>query len=124
MIYADTDFFLALLKPTDWLKQRATRLLEKYRGQIRTSAATMIELLLLAAQYELDPERLLVDSLDIAQLEGSEPNAFLLAAHIMKKEGVGVFDSLHAAHCGDAEMISSDKVFDRLGLKRIPLEQS
>ena len=124
MIYADTDFFLALLKPTDWLKQRATRLLEKYSGQIRTSAATMTELLLLAAEYDLDPERLLVDSLGIAHLDGAEPNAFLLAAHYMKEKNVGVFDSLHAAHCGDSEMISSDKVFDRLGLKRIPLEQS
>ncbi len=32
MIYADTDFFIALLKPTDWLKDKAKKALEKYKG--------------------------------------------------------------------------------------------
>ncbi|WP_456398062.1 PIN domain-containing protein [Palaeococcus sp. (in: euryarchaeotes)] len=55
MIYADTDFFLALLKPDDWLKENARKILEKYRGDITTSDATFIELLLLAERYGLDP---------------------------------------------------------------------
>ena len=63
MIYADTDFFLALLKDSDWLKQGAQHLAEQYKGKIWTSPPTLIELLLLAAEYHLDPERLLIDAL-------------------------------------------------------------
>ncbi|AHL23834.1 hypothetical protein BD01_2246 [Thermococcus nautili] len=29
MVYADTDFFLALLKPNDWLKENARKLYKK-----------------------------------------------------------------------------------------------
>ena len=57
MIYADTDFFLALLKPRDWLKNRAREILEEYRGRITTSEVTFIELMLLAKRYNLDPVR-------------------------------------------------------------------
>jgi len=39
MIYADTDFFLALLKEADWLQRRAKRVYEKYKGQITTYRA-------------------------------------------------------------------------------------
>lgn len=123
MIYADTDFFLALLKPKDWLQRAAQGVLQENKGHIRTSPATLIELLLLASEFRLDPERLLLNTLEIAELRDGDPRVFLLAAHYMKEKGVGVFDSLHAAFCGVSEIISSDKVFDRLGLKRIPLER-
>ena len=36
MIYADTDFFLALLKPDDWLKEAAMRLCKQHRGELST----------------------------------------------------------------------------------------
>ena len=121
MIYADTDFFLALMKRSDWLKKSAERLLEKYRGQVSTSPITLIELLLVAAEYELDSERLLVDVLEIAKLEEGEARHYLIAAGFIKEHKVGVFDALHAAFCEDSKIISSDKVFDRLGLDRVRL---
>ncbi len=123
MIYADTDFFVALLKPSDWLKKAAERILNEHPGQIWTSPTTLTELLLLAAEFKLDPERLLVDVLEIAGLRGGDANVFFVAAGFMKEQGVGVFDALHAAHCGDSVIISSDKMFDRLGLRRIRLEE-
>ena len=123
MVYADTDFFLALLKEKDWLQKSAIGLLEKYKGQLWTSPAALMELLLLSKRHEIDPEKLLTSGLEIAELRGGEPWAFLAAAHYMKERGIGAFDALHAAFCGkDSEMISSDSVFDKLGLKRIPLE--
>ena len=123
MIYADADFFLALLKKSDWLKKPAKRLLDRYRGSIWTSPATLIELLLVAAEYQLDPEQLLVDVLQLAELRGGDVGVFLRAAGYVKEQGVNVFDSLHAAWCGPgSKIISSDKVFDRLGLERIALE--
>lgn len=35
MTYADTDFFLALLKPTDWLKKNARRILVEEKGEFK-----------------------------------------------------------------------------------------
>ncbi len=123
MIYADTDFFAALLKEDDWLKHRAQRLYQRHKGMIWTSPVTLIELLLLADEFKLDPERLLVDALAIATFHGGDPHVLLLAAHYMKEKKSRVFDSLHAAFCGDDSIISSDKVFDKLGLRRIRLER-
>ena len=123
MVYADTDFFLALLKPSDWLKGRAARILEQYRGTIWTSPATLIELLLVARRYGLDPEGVLVATIKIAELRGGAPGEHLLAAHYVKERGIDVLDAVHAAFCGRREqIISSDKVFDRLGLERVRLE--
>ena len=123
MVYADTDFFLALLKEEDWLQESARKLLHEHKGKIWTSSATLIELLLVADEFNLGPERLVADVLKIAQLKASSPNEFIMAAHNMAKYNVTTFDALHAAFCGnDTEIISSDKVFDRLGLTRIPLE--
>ena len=65
------------------------------------------------------------DVLSLATLKGGNPAVFLEAAQLMNEHGAGALDSLHAAFCGqDNRLISSDKVFDRLGLKRIPLQGS
>ncbi|MBE7456575.1 MAG: PIN domain-containing protein [Planctomycetia bacterium] len=122
MIYADTDFFLALMKPSDWLKESAMQLLEEYKGEIVTSSVTLIELLLLSKELKLDPERLILDVLEIADLRDAAPDPFLIAAGTIKEGKTGVFDALHAAFCGQDAIISSDKVFDKLGLKRVKLE--
>ena len=42
-------------------------------------------------------------------------------AYILE-DGVGVLDAFHAAHTEEA-IISSDSVYDKLGLKRIRLEE-
>lgn len=122
MIYADTDFFLALMKGPDWLKENARQLLEEHRGDLWTSHVALIDLLLLAAKFKLDPERLLVDVLELVKIDGADSSIYLQAAHLMKQYGSGVFDSLHAAHCGPGrKILSSDRVFDKLGLARIDL---
>jgi len=125
LIYVDTDFFLAIIKESDWLKTSAERLLHEHAGEIWTSSAVLIELLILAEKLHLDPEKTLVDAFEIAHIRGGgEPCTFLAAAVYMKEGGVRVFDVLHAAFCSrDSQIISSDKVFNRLGLRRIPLEQ-
>ena len=83
----------------------------------------MIELLLLSAELQIDPKRLLVDAFQISELRGGEAKPFLVAAHYIKEKRVNVFDALHAAFCGrEHPIISSDRVFDRMGLERIPLE--
>jgi predicted nucleic acid-binding protein len=122
MIYADTDFFLALFKEADGLKQSALRLLEQYKGLLWTSPTTLIELLLFASESSMDPQKLLVDVLAVADLRGGDAEVFLTAAGYMAVDHSGVFESLHAAFCRpEYPMISSDKVFDRLGMQRVPL---
>ena len=70
MTYANTDFFVALMKKTDWLHDNARVLLKRHRGTIWTSSVTLIELMLVAHEFNLDPERLLIDVLEIAEIRG------------------------------------------------------
>lgn len=125
MIYADTDFFLALMKESDWLKNPAQKALRAYKGALWTSPATLIELLLVAAEFGLDPEILIRDALALVKLDGGEANPFLAAAGYIKERKIGVFDAVHAGYCGaNGTILSSDKVYDRLGLQRIALEMA
>ncbi len=119
MIYADTDFFLALLKPRDWLKKKAEEILRTYSGKITTSLVTFIELMLLAKRYDLDPVRVTASVMAIC---GIEDERLLKAALYIRDYGLGVFDAFHAAHAGD-RIISSDKVYERIGISRIKLEE-
>jgi len=117
MVYADTDFFLALLKDSDWLKSQAEKILQEYSDNIETSLVTFIELLLLAKKFNLPPIKLVTAVMKIANYDDSVP---LLAAKYID-EGVGVFDSFHAAFC-KGTIISSDHIFDALEINRIKIE--
>ncbi|HKJ96261.1 MAG TPA: PIN domain-containing protein [Thermoplasmataceae archaeon] len=118
MTYADTDFFLALLKPSDWLKENARKIMEEEDGDISTSEVTYIELMLLAKRYDLDPVRLAIDVMAIC----NEENGMYQAAAELIEQGVGVFDSFHAIHANE-KIISSDKVYRKIGLKQINLSE-
>ena len=120
MVYADTDFFLALLKDSDWLKSSAEETLEKYRGKITTSVVTFVELAFIVREVHLDLEKLFTGALEIASCKDEDD--VLLAAHYLKNPKVTVADAFHAAASGTEPIISSDSVFDQLGLKRIKLE--
>lgn len=122
-MYADTDFFLALMKDTDWLKKRAKKLYNTNKGEISTSGVTLVELLLLSSKYGLDPERVIADCIQlIDDIQGIQPKKALLAAHYMKEKNFSVFDALHGAYAED-EIISSDDVYEKIGLTRIRLEE-
>ena len=122
MIYADTDFFIALFKESDWLKEPALRALEQYHGQLWTSVATLVELLLLSSRYGLDPQKALRDVALLADVRNADLRSFFLAARFMRRFGLRPLDALHAALCGDDPILTSDAVFERVGLQRIPLE--
>ena len=82
MIFADTDFFLALMKESDWLKEPAEKLLRQDSGQIRILPTVLIEILLLARREMLDPERLLSDVLQIGVLDGYDPHMNLVLKNV------------------------------------------
>lgn len=125
MIYADADFFLALIKPKDWLRERAMQLHAKHRNELTTSVATIIEVLIVGRRFALDPE-MVVESmfLLVPRVSGIDGDTAAIAAHLIKKKDMTVFDAFHAAFCGDDTMLSSDRVFDRIGIKRFSLEKA
>lgn len=122
MPYADSDFFLAILKKDDWLKEKAEKILKENRDKIWTSDWTVVELLMLAKEYGLDEEKLVFSMSTLSEIDG-DINKLLSAAHLMKEKGLTTFDALHASSVGDDFIISSDSVYDKIGLKRIKLEK-
>ena len=86
--------------------------------EITTSEATFLELLILSKKFNLDPVRLLAAVMAII---GEENEDYIRAAYYMKEHNLNPFDAVHAAKCGGT-IISSDKAFDKLGIKRIKLE--
>lgn len=122
MVYADTDFFLAIMKNKDWLKSSARKLYKEHKNSLWTSVITLVELLLLCQRYNLDPERVTISLYSICTVTGAEKERALLTAYNMKYHKLNVFDAFHAAYSSDDSIISSDKKFDEIGLKRIKLE--
>ncbi|MFW6048501.1 MAG: type II toxin-antitoxin system VapC family toxin [Candidatus Natronoplasma sp.] len=121
MAYADTDFFLALIKEEDWLKSHAKKVLDEYEGGIWTSIVTVLEISLLCKREDIDIERAMVDLVQIAELKGVETDLVFQAVEYMEKDGLNVFDAFHASFCDDEPMISSDKVFDKVLSERVDL---
>ena len=120
MPYADTDFFLALAKEDDWLRERAQALLEEHRDDIRTGLPTFIELAYLADEYEIDLERATASILEIADTAVEGDVLFQACANL--QAGLNVMDAFQAALADGQAILSSDGAFETVGLRRIALE--
>jgi hypothetical protein len=120
--YADSDFFLALMKEDDWLKPKALAMHRKHKGQIWTSPWAVVELLLVAREYGLDTQRLVGDVFQLAEVRGATLDFFANVASLLD-EGLTVFDALHATSCGDDQILSSDRRYEKVGLRRLALER-
>lgn len=122
MPYADSDFFIALLKEDDWLKKKAETILKEYKNKIWTSNYAIIEMLLLSKKFGLDPEKIVASIVQIARVN-NDISHILSAAHLMKEKNMTTFDALHAVCSKNDIVISSDEIFEKIGLKRIKLEE-
>ena len=119
-MYADLDFWLALLKDDDWLADRAESLLDEYENELEVSLATFLELFLVEERFAFDRERAVTAILELATYEG-DPNVVYQASENID-EGLNTFDAFHAALSGGS-IISSDQAYDELsGVDRIQLE--
>lgn len=119
-MYADRDFWLALLKDDDWLADRAESLLDEHEGDLEVSLATFIELFLVEERFSFDRERAVTAILELATYEG-DPNVVYQASENID-EGLNTFDAFHAALSGGS-IISSDRAYDDLtGVNRIRLD--
>ena len=117
MPYADTDFFIAIANSDDRLNSWAIKILEDYEGHIYTSILTLVELALVSVRKGIPVEGMFASVLSIAELKGASKSNVLAAAHLIDHEKTGVFDSFHASLCAD-EIISSDHIYEKLGVKR------
>lgn len=121
MIYADTDFFIALVKDDDWLQSNAAEVAVENEGDIYTSRATLLELLVISDRFEFDRMRALTYALEIASVPEDEDVLFQ-AADYMDEHGLSAFDAYHVAYAGDDAIASSDKAFDDVAKERIAIE--
>lgn len=121
-MFADTDFLIALLKDSDWLKENAVKVLRENEGNIFASISVMIEVAILCRRLGLDIKKAFASVLSIARIDESSYNLCLRAAVYMEEKKLGVFDAFHAAYCHSDTIISSDSAYDRAGIKRIRLE--
>ena len=123
MIYADTDFFVALVKDDNWLQGRAEAIARDHEGDIYTSRATLLELLMISERFEFDRMEALSYALEIASVPEDESVLFQ-AADYMDQDGLTAFDAYHVASAGDDTIVSSDTSFDEVTDERLPIDES
>ena len=125
-MYADLDFVLAICKTDDWLKEKAARIYNEHKNEIWTSNLTVQEALLYAKKHALEPSiivQAIYYAFEVRPIRFSREN-YLEIAEIMREHGATPFDAMHAiAAKEDGTIISSDDMYDRIGLKRIKLEE-
>ena len=110
-MYADLDFWLALLKHDDWLAARAERILDKYDGELTVSLATFIELFLVEDRFNFDRERAITAILELATFPGDPAVVYQASRNV--KRGLSPFDAFHAA-LSEERIVSSDGAYDDL----------
>ena len=124
-LYADTDFFLALLKKNDWLKKNSEQIYKNHKNELWTSGLTLNELILISYREGKDPTEIVEKASRLMEIR--EPTigieGYLSTCYLMKKYNMSPFDALHAVYCGNDAIVSSDKKYDAIGLKRIKLEE-
>lgn len=120
-IYADSDFFLALMKDSDWLKEKARKIYEKNKGNFFVSPFTIAEIMIICKREEIPIKETLAQISRIAKLENFSWDSFFKACDFMEK-GATIFDSLLMALCSENDrIISSDNVYEKFGFKIIEL---
>lgn len=119
-MYADLDFWLALLKGDDWLADRVERLFEEHEGDLDVSLATFLELFLVEERFAFDRERAVTAILELAAFPGDPDVVYQASENIAA--GLNTFDAFHAALSG-GRVISSDSAYDALdGVERVRVE--
>lgn len=130
-MYVETDFLLALAKPSDWLQNRALAALDEHTD-IHTSIATYAELFLYAydedaSDYRFDLPRAITNLVTYVPVRPERhEDAVLTAAVLADEQGLTPFDAIHAgiAIATDEPICTSEGAYDDLGVERIPLEPS
>ena len=122
-MFADTDFILALVKDIDWLKENALKILKQNKGRVKTSISVMIEVALICKKFRLNTMNTFAHVFEIINVDEETYSVCMRAALYIDKYNLNVFDAFHAASCKDEKIISSDSVYESVGIERVRLEK-
>lgn len=122
-MFADTDFILALIKKSDWLKTNAEKILEDNKYKIRTSISVMIELAHVCKRHKINILEIFTHAFEIIEVNEETYSICMKAGFYIEKYDLSVFDAFHAAFCGNDKIISSDSAYDAIGIERLKLEK-
>jgi len=116
LLYADCDFLLALLKPKDWLKNKAKRLLKLRKDKIFVSETTILEMMFFCKKNKIDVIRYMASLCSCSLFKIDDKELYLEAAYFMKEYELEPTDSIHAAYSITKNMpiISSDACYDKI----------
>lgn len=121
--YADSDFFLGLMKDSDWLKEKAKKIYNQNKNEIYVSPFTIAEIMVVCKREEIPIKETLIQISRIAKLENISWNVFFSACDYIKK-GATIFDALVMSFCGkENQIISSDNVYKKFGFDIIDLRK-
>jgi len=122
-MYAETDFFLALIKDDDWLGEVAESVYREHRDELWTSQFTLIELLMVAYREERDTERVVSNAANLVEVRGDMETVITAATYVEDHEFTP-FDALHLVESNGDTIVSSDDTYEedvtpRLDLKTV-----
>ena len=115
-MYVESDILYAYLKPRDWLKEYAERIIKRFK--LITSVITIIEIEVVAKRDFGDDFANSVlrnlETLNNLEFVPLKLDAIKKAIDYRKKFGLNIFDSLHAASAFilHKDIVSSDRIFD------------
>lgn len=112
--YADTDFFLALIKDDDWLAPQAKKLYRKHKETLFVAPCTVAELMIVCYRERIPVKPALMHISRIATLDGMQWELFFEAAERIAR-GATPFDALLMAWVGKHPIISSDATYTKFG---------
>lgn len=119
--YADSDFFLALMKDSDWLKQKALKIYNKSKGNIWVSPFTVAEIMIVCKREDIPLRKVIIQISRIAILDSVSWEIFFRACDYIE-QGSTIFDSLLMGFCGKNKVISPDNVFEKFGFDVVSLK--
>ena len=122
-MFADTDFLLALIKNSDWLKKNAIKILAEHKGKITTSISVIIELAHVCKRLKINSLETFAHVFDIINVDEETYSICMSSGFYIEKYNLDVFDAFNAAFCGTDKIISSDSAYDIVGIERIKLEK-
>ena len=120
--YADSDFFLALMKDSDWLKDKAKATYEKHKGDIYVTPFTVLELMIVCIREGIPVREMLQQISRISMIAFIKWELFFKACDYID-QGATVFDALLMAFAKENEIISSDNIYEKFGFKVIDLKR-
>ena len=120
--FADTDFFLALMKESDWLKKKAIEIYNEFKDNIYITPFTIVEIMIICKRENISIKDTLLQISRIAKLENFEWGIFFKASELIES-GATIFDSLLMACSKENIIISSDKVYEKYGFQVIDLKK-